>query len=67
MQRLCLEILRQMPRLFKKHFGGAHVRHYDAPQISLNQARMRLSEKREPTPGPPPRIAPDGGRTEKGN
>jgi hypothetical protein len=26
MQRLCLEVLRQMLRLFKKHFSGPHIR-----------------------------------------
>jgi hypothetical protein len=47
MQRLCLEVFRQMLGLFKKHFGSAHVCNYDGPQFNLNQARMRLSEKRE--------------------
>jgi hypothetical protein len=40
MQRLCLEVFRQMLGLFKKHFGGAHVCYYDGPQTGSNQARM---------------------------
>jgi len=44
MQRLCLEVFRQMLRFFRKHFGDAHVPHYDDSQTGLNQVRMRHSE-----------------------
>ncbi len=39
MQRLRLEIFRQMLRLFQEHFSGTHARRQDRLKISLNQAR----------------------------
>ena len=52
MQRLCLEVFRQMLRLLKKHFSGAHVRHYNGPQISSNQARKGEHGKSKMADGP---------------
>jgi hypothetical protein len=65
MQRLCLEVFRQVLRLFKKHFSGAHVRHYYGLLISLNQARMRRMKKRAAAI-PAGRETPVRGAAEKG-
>jgi hypothetical protein len=41
MQRFRLEILRQMLRLFKQHFRGAHIRQQNGPGHGANQVPMR--------------------------